>query len=160
MAYHVTIEHGNGYRCGCCDRVSSRDRWVDTLEEALDLVPTEIPWRAEDGEHSIMDGVDPRSVKVIDGATGEEVAHAHSSWPYGCGKSSLYAATKWSGYRPDVGRFEVIYEGKKKSSKTWDEIVDPLRARNNEYELRKAQIELEEAKKNLARLTAGNSTGK
>lgn len=124
MAFRVEKVNRNDYRCGCCFRSwADSEEWKDTLEEALAELPTEFP---EEGEYGGL-----HSITITDGATGEKVAWGEVTWPWGYGRGSGYAYTRWSGFRPDTGVFEVIVKGKQGSpvtDKTWDEVVAELAA--------------------------------
>ena len=124
MAFRIEKVNRNDYRCGCCFR-SWEDvvEWKDTLEEALAEFPAEFPKEHNDG------GL--HTIAVIDEATGERVAWGEVTWPWGYGRSSGYAYTRWSGFRPDQGVFKVIIKGKQGGpvvDKTWEEIVAELAA--------------------------------
>lgn len=148
MAYHVTLEYSNGYRCSCCQRSWESSEWYDTLEEALKQVPTELV----DGEpHPFNGDLEISKVEVKDGETGEDVAWANALWSRGFGRYSGYSYTRWSGWRDDLegGTFEVVYSGRKKLDKTWDEVTAELKEKQRQEELAKAQKDLADSQKRL-----------
>ena len=153
MAYHIEITYTNGYRCSCCLSEWERSRWVDTLEEALEQVPTEL----RDGEpHPYNGDMETRRITITDGSNGEEIAWASLDYPIGYTKPTLYSFTRWSGYRPDIGSFEVVYDRNGcRIERTWDDIIQELDESRRARELKEAQRELEKAQKKIASLTNG-----
>lgn len=146
MAYQITKTTSNGYRCGCCQRDWTDSEWVDTLEEALEKVPIALV----DGEpHQFNGDLEVTRVEVVDGSTGEQVAWASTTWSVGYGRYSGYDYTRWAGFRPDSGSFEVVYSGRNLIDKTWDEVTDELKGKHHEAERKKAERDLEDAQKRL-----------
>lgn len=152
MAYHITKEFSNGYRCGCCSHSWDSEEWVDTLEEALLQVPTELV----DGEpHAFNGDFEIVKVEVKNGATGENEAWGSAHWSQGYGRGSGYDYTHWTGYRPDTGGFDVVYSGRTKvTDRTWDECIGELREKNRARELAKAERELADAQKRVEHYTS------
>lgn len=150
MAFHITTETTNGYRCGCCCSTWEDSSWVDTLEEALAQVPTELV----DGQpHSFNGDIEIKSVTVIDGSTGEKIAWGTARWSTGYGRYSGYDYTCWSGYRPDSGPFEAVYKGQKtRLDKSWSELTEELNEKRRQKELDKAKRELEEVQSKINKL--------
>lgn len=149
MAFHVKIEVSNGYRCGCCAYTWDYDSWVDTLEEALAQVPTELI----DGEpHAFNGDAELASVEIIDGSTGEKAAWGKASWSQGYGRGSGYQYTKWTGYRPDTGGFEAVYKGRERTEETWEDLIAALASAHQAQELKKAERALAEAKAKIEQL--------
>lgn len=157
MAYQVTITTSNGYRCGCCRHEWTDSHWEDTLEEALEQVPTELV----DGEpHPFNGNHEVTGVEVTDGSTGERVAWATARWSSGYGKYSGYGYTGWTGYRPDSGSFEAVYNRDgKRIEDTWAGVTNRLKARQAEKDRKKALADLEDAKRRLAALDGSSSAG-
>lgn len=166
MAFFVKITWGNGYRCSCCRRSRTSDHWVESLEEALSEVPTEMPiWTDFGGlEH----------VEVIDGSNQDTIASASISYPMGT-RSAPYSYTRWSGYK-DGEWFDTIIQGTNTTGriyddrderapeeiratwpivtdKTWKEIQDGAMEAYRQEQLRKAERELEEAQQKIKALT-------
>mgnify|MGYP001122453472 CR=1 FL=1 len=148
MAYQVTVHYSNGYRCSCCERSWESSEWYDELEEALEQVPVEMI----DGEPLPFNGdVEVTKVEVKDGTTGEDIAWASAWWSRGFGKYSAYNYTCWSGYRPDIEGFEVVYDrGGKKVDMTWKQLREHLAEEQRKKELEKAQRDLADAQKRVA----------
>ena len=154
MAFHIKTTVSNGYRCSCCSRTWDNTDWADTLEEALEQVPIELV----DGEpHPFNGDVEITEVSVIDGSTGDTVAWATARWSSGYEKYSGYNYTCWSGYRPDTGRFEAVYNrGGKKQDESWAEVTDRLREQRRLKDLQKAEKDLASAKSRIAALKAAD----
>ena len=151
MAFHIEMTHSNGYRCSCCQSDWDSSEWAESLEDALESVPIILV----DGEPHCFNGdVEITKVTVKDGSTGEEVAWASATCP-GFRDYGGYSYTRWSGYRPDSGGFDVMYSGKTKIDKTWDEVYAELTEKRRERELKKAQRDLEDAQGRLASLSKG-----
>lgn len=134
MAFSITKTTHNGYRCGCCREESTNPpTWVPTLEEALSHLPLTMPPESEDG------GL--YAVEIVDGTTGEKVAWGHLSWSSGYGKYSAYLFSRWSGYHPDTGAFEVLQsrDGQDLTGKTWTEVLDGLRQEYRAQQQEEAQ---------------------
>lgn len=134
MAYIVQTTTNNGYRCGCCYRSWEDTKIVDTLEEALEYVPTELETDALGGELE--------EVEVKDGATGELIAWGRLSYPRGR-KADLYKASRWSGYRGDE-KFDSH------SDEEWKEITRKIEREKLESQIRSEETKLKAAQKNLA----------
>jgi hypothetical protein len=151
MAYQITTNTTNGYRCSCCMSSWDNSEWVETLEDALEQVPTVL----EDGEpHSYNGDLEIRRVSVIDGTTGEEIAWARAAWSEGGGKYSGYSYTCWSGYRPDIGSFETVYNrDHKQIEETWAEVMGRLKDLRQQKELDKARRDLADAQARIENLT-------
>lgn len=143
MGYLIKTTTSNGYRCSCCGRDWDSTEFVDTLEEALEQVPVKL---VDDEPHPFNQHYEIQRVKVTDGSTGEEVAWASATCP-GYRDDGGYSYTDWSGYRPDVGAFRVLYDGRAESDKTWAEVVDALKERKRTRELAKAQRDLAQAQR-------------
>lgn len=104
MAFRVEIVDRNDYRCGCCFRSwAGSEIQKDTIEEALAEFPTEFP---KEGDYGGL-----HSITITDETTGEKVAWGEVTWPVGYSRTGQYALTRWSGFRPDQGAFEIIIEG-------------------------------------------------
>jgi len=157
MAYHIEKVLSNGYRCSCCCRSWDSSEWADTLEEALEQVPPELV----DGEpHPYNGDAEIESVKVINGSTGERVAWGTAHWGTGYGgKYGGYDYTCWSGYRPDTGGFEVVYDsGRKKLDQTWAEVRAQNAENKRQSDLAKAERELADAQARIKRLSEVGSS--
>lgn len=151
MAYQITTNTTNGYRCSCCMSSWDGSHWEDTLEDALEWVPTEL---VDDEPHPYNGDCEIRRVSVIDGSTGEEVAWGKAHWSEGYGKYSGYSYTCWSGYRPDTGAFETVYNrDHKKIEESWAEVTQRLTEAKREKELEKARRDLADAQKRIDSLT-------
>jgi hypothetical protein len=153
MAFHVTVSYSNGYRCSCCSQTWDNTEWCDTLEEALTQIPTELV----DGQpHSFNGDAEILSIKVVDGATAEKVAWGSVHWSQGYGKYSGYKYTCWSGYRPDTGAFEAVYDGgRQRIGRSWHEVTEELRLGQRVKDLTAAERELAEAQKKVTALQGG-----
>lgn len=152
MAYQITTTYTNGYRCSCCSRSWESSDWVDSLEEVLEQVPVELDFPSKKD----YDDSELTRVSVIDGSTGEEVAWGRAFWSTGYGRYEGYSYTRWSGYRPDVGAFEVIYErGGKKIDRSWAEITDELKEKKRLQDQKEAERDLEDAQRRLKILSTG-----
>lgn len=145
MAFHITKTQHNGYRCGCCRHEWSDETWVDTLEEALDELPLDMP------EESDFGGL--YGVEIIDGSTGEKVAWGQMHWSTGYEKYSGYQYTCWSGWHPESGAFEIIRakDGSDMTGKTWAQVLADMQAAYRAKQVRDAEKNLAEAQ---AKLTA------
>ena len=151
MAYQITVETTNGYRCACCLSFWESSSWVETLEEALQQVPTELV----DGEpHSFTGDTEIEEVTVIDGTSGEKVAWGKAWWSTGYGRYSGYDYTCWSGYRPDSGAFETVYkgQGRQQIDTSWADIQAGLKEKQRVKELAKAEAKLAEAQAKIKQL--------
>lgn len=151
MAYQIEITYSNGYRCGCCSHDWEYNEEAETLEEALAFVPIELV----DGEPLQFNGdMEVTKVSILD-PEGEEIANASTWWSSGYGRGSGYSYTRWSGYRPDSGSFDVLYDGgRKKSDKTWKEAIEELAEKRRQMDLAKAKRDMADAQKRLARLSS------
>lgn len=150
MAYQITTDTANGYRCSCCMSSWDHSEWANTLEEALEQVPTEL---IDGMPHQFNGDLEIRSVSVIDGSTGEEIAWARADWSSGYGKYSGYNYTRWHGYRPDIGSFETCYNrDHKKLDESWAEIKARLDESQRQKELAKAEKDLADAQARIAKL--------
>jgi len=150
MAYQITITISNGYRCGCCQRDWDSTEWADTLEEALAYAPVTLI----DGDpHPFNGDLEIKSVSVVDGATGEEIANGSALWSHGYGRYSGYNYTRWMGYRPDSGGFETLYSRDfKLVEETWDVIKGRLDTERAAKDRTKAEKDLADAQARLAKL--------
>jgi len=150
MAYHLTKEHANDYRCGCCTYTWTTSKWCNTLEEALEEVPVEWPGRGEWGEL--------KGAAVIDGSTGEEVASVMAHWPVGYNRGTEYQYTRWYGYTPDTDFFDVVFDRSgQRIDQTWEEVTATLKEEKKERDKAKAERELKEAQERLAKLQGGSN---
>ena len=149
MAFDIEVTYSNGYRC-CCTRSWEYNESKDTLEEALAFVPIELV----DGEPLQFNGdMEVTEVEVVDTDSGEKVAWARAQWSQGYGRGSGYAYTKWTGYRPDTGKFEVVYNGKtQKLDETWDQVIAHLAEKKRSQDLVQAERDLADAQARIARL--------
>lgn len=140
--FTVTKEISNGYRCCCYSSWDSDPVGFETLVEALDknLPVDKLP--------ELFDS-DIISVEIKD-ESGELVAWGKTDWPSGIARSYGYKATRWCGFRPDTGSFEVIkYGGQYIKDKTWDQVVAELKLEWAGSEARRKQEEAERAQKIL-----------
>jgi len=143
VAYIVTKESSNGYRCSCCRHSWEDTDWYDTLEEALEALPVEM---IATGDYELTE------VEIKDGATGEVVAWGRMDWSTGYGKYSGYKYTRWSGYRPDTGEFDYIEDqgGKAVTDKTWNELMAEMKKEKAEKDLGEARRKMAAAQRDIA----------
>lgn len=149
MAFDIEVTYSNGYRC-CCTRTWEYNESKDTLEEALQLVPVELV----DGDPLQFNGdMEVTEVEVVDTDSGEMVAWARAQWSQGYGRGSGYKYTRWTGYRPDTGKFEIVYSGQsKKIEETWDQVLARLAETKRQQDLVQAERDLADAQARVSRL--------
>lgn len=130
MAYRLTKTYNNGYNC-CCKQTWDNDgEWFDTLEEALDGVPT--TWWDEI-EGFILE----------DGSTGEEIGEGEvESWGHN------FDIARYHGYLPD-GPFEQVYIKGRLTDRSWDDVKAEYRAQR---EAERRQVKLREFERLKAEL--------
>ena len=136
MAFHITKEFSNGYRCSCCVSYWTDEAWEDELEDALAHL-----------YFSASCDIELTKLEIVDGSTGEKVAWAEQTWSTGYGKYSGVKYTRWKGYRSDTGDFDEIYDrdGKLVEDKSWSEALAGLQKEKAEKDMDEARRELERA---------------
>lgn len=148
MSYLIKKTWSNGYRCGCCHASHEcDDQWVDTLEEAMALIPDE-PFN----DHAEWGG--PLSIAIFDGNNhGIQVGEGKITWPTGGERGTQYQYTRWSGFRtkPDgtVDRFEQVYHQGTLIEDPWGDVVRRVREKKHQRDLEKAQQEMAAAQAKL-----------
>jgi len=92
VAYVVKRVISNGYRCSCCySDWEEDDEWVEDFDKAVSYIPI------DEFPPPIFDS-DLVEIKIVDGATGEDVAVGNTTWPKDMGKYGGNNMTVWSGH--------------------------------------------------------------
>jgi hypothetical protein len=141
MSYVLTKTSTNGYRCSCCVSYDDYTEWYDTLEEALEDLPTDSIPSDSWGETT--------EIEIKDGSTSEVVAWGKMEWSSGYAKYSGSDFTRWHGVAKEP--FEIIHDksGNEITDKTWDECIAEVKRKYGERKLREAQRDLEDTIKTL-----------
>lgn len=145
MSFLVKKTHHNGYRCCCARDWEDDGEWFDAREEALAQIPREIP--KDDGDGGL------KSVVVVDGSTGKEIASVSLDWSSGYGRGSGYQATLWSGWiEPGGDEAQIHLHEFKGPGETWSESIDIIREKDRVRREKEATQKLEAAQKELEHL--------
>lgn len=149
MAYKIDSTSYNGYRCSCCTSSGTDEKWIDTLEEALDKLPKSFPVESEYGGEI--------EVEITDGATGKVVASSIVDWPPVYSRGTGYTYTRWRLNLPDAETQEQIITGRRDlapeseeappplnlvTDKTWAQILAELEQKAKARAIEKAEAEL------------------
>jgi len=130
MAYHIDKTFYNGYVCGCCFRTWEGDsEWEADEEDALRHL------QADSYFPDIMDG-DLYEITITDGETGEEIAAGKLDWPSTSDKYIGNRYRRWSGHIRGEP-FSTHKAPEEMAGKTWQEILDHLKAEDEKKELEK-----------------------
>lgn len=168
MAYHIETVWHNGYRCSCCEHTYVSARLEDTIDEAMEELPTEFPTEGSSGGRV--------RVTIKDGAAGKIVAESMVSFAPVWQRGDGYKFTGWSLYIdeeavPGQGTFiHQIIEGTNRvpesyygdpepraplkfiTDRSWSQLCDQLAEAKRQSEIRAAETVISEATKKLARL--------
>lgn len=125
---------GNGYRCACCRALEAQEIRYASLGEALSCIPIDllgsgVPFRDTSEVLEIKVYSDePVESPPVAWEESLPVAWAELSFPV-CprDRGMKYRATRWSGYRPDVGSFETIYNASREVlAMSWSDVLTSL----------------------------------
>lgn len=169
MAYLIETTDSNGYRCSCCGRSNTRSYLVDTLEEALQKLPTEFPTEGEFGGRT--------RVTIKNGGTGKLVAESKVSFAPVWQRGDGYKFTGWSLFIdeeevPSRGTYiDQIIHGCNRikendeepeplqliADRTWSQLCDELQEARRQKDIREAEAQMAEAQKKLNTLRGATS---